>query len=180
VTQSTHRVLVVDDEPAVLEAARRSTFACEVLVESDARVVEDRVRRERPKLVVLDQWLGHEVRGHELANAIKRRDPAQLVVLWSAGLDVASMKFLLKRCLADDVFVKNMTFDELFAFVLGEQVPPEPDWNAVPSLEAVRRDLAIRALVRFGGNRSETARFLGKDRKTLVRWLAEPRAEADV
>jgi DNA-binding NtrC family response regulator len=173
VVRQIRRVLVVDDEQAVLDAARRSMPDCEVLVESDARVVEDRVWRDRPDLVVLDQWLNHDVHGHEVANAIKRRDPAQLVVLFSSGLDVAGMKYLLTRCAADDVFVKNITFDELLARIVGDAGPPEPDWKAVPTLDDLRGDLARRALARFSGNRSETARFLGHDRSTLKRWLGE-------
>jgi DNA-binding NtrC family response regulator len=177
VNREIHRVLVVDDEQAVLDAAMRSMPARDVLVERDARVAEDRVRRDRPDLVVLDQWLNHGLHGHELANSIKRHDPDQLVVLWSAGLDVPHMKWLLKRCLADNVFVKDITFDELLAkVVLGDEGLVEPEWNAIPTMKDLRRNLAKRALAHAGGNRSQAARNIGMSRKSLARWDEDPAA----
>lgn len=166
-----HRVLVVDDEQAVLDLAQRALRGREVLIESDARRVEERVTRECPDLVILDQWLNDGIRGHELANALKQRHPNQLIALWSAGLDALGMKYLLKNCSADHIDVKSGGFEQLIACVTGEATVKAPDWNAVPLLDDVRRNLVLRALAQCGGNRTEAARLLGVDRSTVIRWL---------
>ena len=90
------RILVVDDDAAfardgsALDAwarslnrsrrtVRRSSRAAGEAESSSHRPVVER-RHTRPRL----------------ANALKQRDPSQLVALWSSGLDVTGMKYLIK------------------------------------------------------------------------------------
>ena len=166
-----HRVMVVDDDVSFLAVALRSMPGRDVLVESDARRVEARVCNERPDLVIIDQWLNDDILGHELANTLKQRYPSMLVALWSSGLDVIGMKYLTKYSHADYVDIKTSNFDQLIACVSGTAVPEEPDWNAIPTIEDMRKELAVRTLARSRGNKSQAARLLRKDRTTFMRWL---------
>jgi len=141
VTRSIERVLVVDDEWEVLEAARAHLVDFEVLVERDPRRVQGRVDRDHPDTVILDQWLLDDVKGHELANELKELQPDLLVILWSGALDVHALRFLQKRCRADLIAPKT-SFKEVLDELLGAADICEPDWNAVSTLNEARRQCA--------------------------------------
>ncbi|NVB84734.1 MAG: response regulator [Kofleriaceae bacterium] len=170
--RSIARVLVVDDELELLRAARHQLTSCEVLVEDDPTRVQRRVERHEPDVVILDQWLLGDVKGHEIANSLKQQQPDILVVLWSAGLDVHALRYLQKRCQADLILPKT-SFSQLIEELLGLAAPLEPDWNAVLTLGDARRECARVAVTRSCGNKSEAARRLGVNRTTLIRLLRD-------
>jgi DNA-binding NtrC family response regulator len=167
------RVLVVDDSEAMLAAAVGQMPDYAVVTESDPGAVLSRVRRVRPDLVILDQWLGSdELTGHKLADEIKLNHPEIVVALWSASFEAVAIRYLQKRCLADKVMPK-MTFAQMIGEILGQLDPPEPDWSAILTFGDARRRCAENAVTRCGGNKSEAARRLGVNRTTLVRALSE-------
>jgi ActR/RegA family two-component response regulator len=132
-----------------------------------------RVRDDKPDLVILDQWLEDEVLGHEVANALKETNPDQFVVLWSGGLNVDALLFLYRHCRADYIDRKCNNYELVIARATRTTAVKEPDWSAVESIEDIRREMALRMLARCGGNKSEAARRLNKDRTTFIRWLRE-------
>lgn len=92
-------------------------------------------------------------------------------------MDVMFMRYLYRHSAADHIDVTTGDFEHLIACVTGDAVIAEPDWNAVPRVEGLRKELALRMLARSGGNKSAAARMLGKDRTTLIRWLSSDEAD---
>jgi DNA-binding NtrC family response regulator len=169
--------MVVDDDEEFLRIAREAMPKRTVLIECDARRVLERVEKERPDLVIVDQWLNGNIYGHELTDALKSRDPDLLVAVWSSGFDVVAMQYLAKYTRADHVDIKTYDFERLIDRVTGKAAPPEPNWRALPCVDEMRSELAERTLARCAGNKSAAARRLGVDRTTFMRWLRASRRD---
>jgi two-component system C4-dicarboxylate transport response regulator DctD len=111
------RVLIIDDEPLVLESTRRvlDLMGYETTGASDARRIVDRIREERPHVVLQDVRMpGLDVEG--LLHAI-REDPqirGTRVILFSADLDLS---LLQDRLHADGVLPKPFRPDEAEAAI---------------------------------------------------------------
>lgn len=80
-----HTVLLVDDDPAVLNALRRllRNEPYEVRATSSPRAALDWIRKDRVSLVVLDQRMP-ELCGTELAERVRRMSPRTVRVLLTA------------------------------------------------------------------------------------------------
>lgn len=169
------RVLVVDDEAKNLEAARSWMPDREVLVEDDPTRVIERVRSEKPCLVIVDLWLGPEASGDQVATAIKAENPKLPVAVISAGLDVRAALLLARNCTADLILPKQgrRTFDEILAFV-EDGIEPCRWGERDLTMSDVKREYAQRVVAQSGGNKSEAARRVGVSRMTMNRWLGDP------
>jgi len=167
------RVLVADDDPKQLEAARSWLHDREVLLEVDASKVVARVRDERPCLVILDLWQSdRELDGHKLAETIKAELPKLPVPVISAGLTPRVAAILARRGAADLILPKHgrRTFEEILAFV-ERGIEPDPWSDGESSIIEVKRDYARGVLARVGGNKAEAARRAGVTWATFHRWL---------
>jgi two-component system response regulator MprA len=115
-TAGSGRVLIVDDDPAVLNALRRvfSLEGYEVFTAGTGEIALDLVRRENPDLVVLDIMLPG-LDGLSVCQRIRRQSLVPILMLTArdtvpdrvAGLDSG----------ADDYLVKPFATDELLARV---------------------------------------------------------------
>jgi DNA-binding response OmpR family regulator len=109
-------VLVVDDEPKIVQLARdyleHAGFG--VVTASDGRSALDEVRRRRPDLVVLDLGLP-EVDGLDVTRAIRRDSNLPIVMLTARDDEVD--KLLGLELGADDYLTKPFSPRELVARV---------------------------------------------------------------
>ncbi len=87
--------------------------------------------------------------------------------------NIRELQNVIERCFAlapsDDITLASL------AHLVGEAPPPTAGTldfgSAVPSLEAMERQLIAAALRQTGGNKNQTARLLGIDRQRLYRKL---------
>lgn len=119
---ATGRILVVEDEPAILGFVRRGLIfeGYEVTTAADGREALDALRDAPPDLVVLDVMLpgvdGLEItRRLRAAEADEGRSP--LPVLMLTARDAVPDRVSGLRAGADDYLVKPFAFDELLARV---------------------------------------------------------------
>jgi two-component system response regulator MprA len=110
------RILVVDDDPAVLSALRRALVLenYQVAVASDAETALETAAATRPDLVVLDVVLPG-IDGFTACEHLRRSSPAPILML-SARDTVPDRVTGLNRG-ADDYLVKPFAVDELTARV---------------------------------------------------------------
>jgi len=162
-------ILVVDDEPTLLAAARRQLgMSFTVMTASDANSALVQARKHRPDLAILDLRLARDS-GLDLLRELKRELPTTTFVLCSGYLTVTSAA-AAAHAGAEHVLPKPIGFREIVRRVATEQeavVDPEE----TPSLAQVEWDHISRVLEDCGGNISEAARRLGIYRSSLQRRL---------
>ncbi len=113
-----HKILVVDDEPDILHEVsfilEKKGF--EVITAEDGQQALDRVKDNRPDLIVLDLWLplvdGIQV-GQTLKGCEQTKDIP--IILLTASADNIEMK--VKEALVDDYLLKPFDYHELLSKV---------------------------------------------------------------
>lgn len=111
------RVLVIEDEPAIVDFVRRGlqTEGFEVTCASDGTEGERRALADDVDLVVLDRMLpGRD--GLEVLAAVRRRKPALPVIVISARAEAAD-RIMAFDAGATDFLSKPFSFGELVARV---------------------------------------------------------------
>ena len=111
------RILVVEDDPAVLKALRRlfETEGYAVETQSDGQAALDSFRSSTPSAIVLDLRLP-KLSGGDVCKEIKAVAPTVPIVVLSAASDVSD-KVLLLELGADDYVTKPFSPRELLARV---------------------------------------------------------------
>ncbi|MFG2329770.1 response regulator transcription factor [Streptomyces sp. NPDC048604] len=177
------RILIVDDEPAVREALRRSLafegYATEEAVDGFDALAK--IESYRPELVVLDVQMPR-MDGLTAARRI-RASGATLPILMLTARDTVGDRVTGLDAGADDYLVKPFELDELFArirallrrssYVRAAEPQPEGDVLAFADL---RMNLATREVTR-GGRAVELTRteftllemFLAHPKQVLTR-----------
>lgn len=112
-----NRILVVEDDPAVLKALRRlfETEGYTVETQSDGKSALDSFRMSTPAAIVLDLRLP-KMSGRDVCKEIKAVTPNVPIVVLSAASDVSD-KVLLLELGADDYVTKPFSPRELLARV---------------------------------------------------------------
>jgi len=112
-----NRILVVEDDPAVLKALRRlfETEGYAVETQSDGKSALDSFRMSTPAAIVLDLRLP-KMSGRDVCKEIKAVTPNVPIVVLSAASDVSD-KVLLLELGADDYVTKPFSPRELLARV---------------------------------------------------------------
>ncbi len=108
------RILLVDDDPAIVRAVRRALEARSYTVEAfeaGAGVVEAAERR-RPDVVVLDLVLP-DIDGITLCREIRKLSDVPVIILSALGDDARKVQALDEG--ADDYLTKPFSMDELLA-----------------------------------------------------------------
>lgn len=107
-----YKVLVADDDPAIVDAVRMTLedegYRVETTVDG---TTEQRVRSDRPDLILLDIWMSG-VDGRDICRRLKA-DPATggiPVIMISANRDTET---LARQCGADDFIAKPFDIDTL-------------------------------------------------------------------
>lgn len=139
----TRRVMVVDDEPAILDVLRLILEDEGYEVLTATRQDEIRADQSRPELILLDIWLSG-VSGEQICRQLKG-DPATRdipVILVSANRDTAA---IAKHCGAEGFISKPFDLDEVLDLVgdyLGGDGSPCPSG---PDDQTLAADPAIAA-----------------------------------
>jgi len=109
-----HRILIVDDEPAILRAVRTALQARDYRVLTATRGEEaiDLVAIESPDVVVLDLGLP-DIDGLEVCRRIREWSSVPIIVLSAAGADDRKVAALDEG--ADDYITKPFSMPELLA-----------------------------------------------------------------
>lgn len=163
-------VLVVDDEPTLLAAARRQLGASyTVLTATDAETALEQARKQRPDVAILDLRLARDS-GIDLLRDLKRELPTTTFVLCSGYLSVTTA-VAAAQAGAEHVIQKPIGFREIIRRVANDEEEAAVDPAETPSLARVEWDHIGRVLEDCGGNISEAARRLGIYRSSLQRRL---------
>ncbi|APE22939.1 MULTISPECIES: response regulator transcription factor [Streptomyces] len=173
------RILIVDDEPAVREALRRS-LAFEGYGTQDAVDGVDALARMEsyaPDLVVLDVQMPR-MDGLTAARRI-RASGSTVPILMLTARDTVGDRVTGLDAGADDYLVKPFELDELFARIrallrrssYARATAGAPDTGDVLSFEDLRMDLATREVTRGG----RTVELTRTEFTLLEMFLAHPR-----
>ncbi len=163
-------ILVVDDEPSLLAAARRQLgMSYTVLTATDADGAIEQARKQRPDLAILDLRLARDS-GIDLLRELKRELPTTIFVLCSGYLSVTTA-VAAAHAGAEHVLPKPIGFREIIRRVANDEEEAAVDADDTPSLARVEWDHISRVLDDCGGNISEAARRLGIYRSSLQRRL---------
>ncbi|MEU4079652.1 response regulator transcription factor [Streptomyces venezuelae] len=173
------RILIVDDEPAVREALRRS-LAFEGYGTQDAVDGMDALARMEsyaPDLVVLDVQMPR-MDGLTAARRI-RASGSTVPILMLTARDTVGDRVTGLDAGADDYLVKPFELDELFARIrallrrssYARATAGAPDTGDVLSFEDLRMDLATREVTRGG----RTVELTRTEFTLLEMFLAHPR-----
>lgn len=146
------RVLVVDDEPAILRAVQTNLGAHAFRVEtaSNARDALDAVARVRPDLILLDLGLP-DMDGLEVIRAIRKRANTPIVVL--SAREAEHDKVAALDLGADDYLTKPFGINELLARVrvaLRHAASPTVGTEPIIRLGEVEVNLGTRRLLANG------------------------------
>ena len=145
------RILVVDDDPAILRMMRRvlEVDGYDVLLAPDGDAALDVMRQDAADLVILDLMLpGRD--GFDVCRTLRRESTVPILML--TARDEATDKVAGLDCGADDYVVKPFNPDEMLARVraLLRRVQPRgvevlrfQDVELVPSTREVRRADAL-------------------------------------
>ncbi len=108
------RILVVDDDPAILRAVRRALegHGYDISTAETAREALDIHRRTRPEVILLDLVLPDGT-GIDVCAQIRKTSDVPIVVLSAVGDDAIKVEAL--DCGADDYLTKPFSMDELMA-----------------------------------------------------------------
>ncbi|MER5440548.1 response regulator transcription factor [Streptomyces sp. NPDC002790] len=172
------RILIVDDEPAVLEALQRSLafegYGTEVAV--DGADALEKVASYRPDLVVLDVQMPR-MDGLTAARRMRATGSTTPILMLTAR-DTVGDRVTGLDAGADDYLVKPFELDELFARVRAllrrssyGATGDEADDNDALSFADLRMDLTTREVTR-GGRAVELTRT---EYTLLEMFLAHPR-----
>jgi len=111
----TRRVLILDDDPSLLEALNEALKAeFRVLLASDARTAEILLTQEPVDLIILDVVLGHENGLDFLTKLRQKRDVPVLVISAFGNKEVV---LAAMRSRANDYLDKPFTLSQLYAKV---------------------------------------------------------------
>lgn len=140
------KILVVEDEPALLEALRYnfSREGYQVITASDGAEAVDRARQERPDLIVLDLMLP-KLDGLEVCR-ILRRDMTVPILMLTARVEEVDRVVGLELG-ADDYVTKPFSLRELLARV-----------RAMLRRAGMATSLQGEAVIRVGGLEVDPAR----------------------
>ena len=140
------RILVVDDEPAVVDVLVYNLVRAnyEVLVARDGAQALTRARRDQPDLIILDLMLP-QVDGLEVCRALRRERDVPIIMLTARDSEVDRVVGL--ELGADDYVVKPFSVRELMARV-----------GSVLRRATPRQDEVETDLVKAGGLTMDTAR----------------------
>ena len=113
---ASRRVMVVDDDPVVLEVTRErlASAGYAVSVRSSAFGTSAAIIRERPDIVLLDVSMPG-IAGNVLADLVRERTEHPVsIILYSSG-DRANLEDLARRCGACGVIQKTPSAASFFA-----------------------------------------------------------------
>ncbi len=154
-TQSTQRVLVVDDDASLSEmlgiVLRSEGF--EPLFESDGRAAVATFRQAQPDLVLLDLMLPG-LGGLEVCQAIRRESGVPIVMLTARGDTEDIVRGL--ECGADDYVVKPFKPAELVARVRARLRRQDDDGPETLGIDDVSIDVQAHEVMRDGSPLSLT------------------------
>jgi DNA-binding NtrC family response regulator len=179
---SFRRILVVDDEPAVLEYLKRALVAngyevtAATSVEEALEILDDGL-----DLIITDVNLGSE-KCFDIAEAAAQRHPAPQVIAISGNADGAD-GLALGRAGVSAFLSKPFRSDELLELIEGLQAPRHleldavvrrvvGDWPMPDVIASVRRSMVFEALARTHGNKAKAAALLGISRQNLQNILS--------
>ncbi|MEU5215178.1 response regulator transcription factor [Streptomyces sp. NPDC020807] len=173
------RILIVEDEPAVREALRRSLAfeGYETQDAVDGLDALDRLQTYAPDLVVLDVQMPR-MDGLTAARRI-RASGSTVPILMLTARDTVGDRVTGLDAGADDYLVKPFELDELFARIRAllrrssyapAGAPPAADEDVL-SFEDLRMDLATREVTRNG----RTVELTRTEYTLLEMFLAHPR-----
>jgi two-component system KDP operon response regulator KdpE len=146
-----HKVLIVDDEPHIRRliqtALTRADYA--TLEAENAREAHDRIRQDRPEVVLLDLGLPDRD-GLELVPLLKRNAETTLIVI--SARDATEEKVAALDLGADDYLTKPFDTDELLARLRVALRNRMTRGGGVPALTAgdLSIDLLERKIVKAG------------------------------
>lgn len=149
--KSRHKVLIVDDEPHIrrlIQAALvRADYA--TIEAGNARDTLDRMREERPEVVLLDLGLPDRD-GLELVPLVKKESDATLIIV--SARDATEEKVAALDLGADDYLTKPFDTDELLARVRVALRNRMTRGGGVPAVTAgnVTIDLLERRIIKAG------------------------------
>ncbi|EKD64480.1 MAG: Response regulator receiver [uncultured bacterium] len=108
------RILIVDDDPAILDALRivLEMEGYEVITLSSTDKIYKEVRSRKPSLILLDIWLPGGIDGTEVTRFIKAQEDLShiSVILISA---VSNIRKMFKNSHADDFLAKPFDIDDV-------------------------------------------------------------------
>ena len=148
------RILVVDDDPALLRALRINLTARRYTVDlapTGAKALEAATKHP-PDLVIVDLGLP-DMDGVDVIEGIRGWLPVPVIVLSARHLEPAKVRALDAG--ADDYVTKPFGMDELLARVraaLRRAAPPTAPETAVTVTDAFTVDLTARRVVRNGSD----------------------------
>ena len=159
-------VLIVDDDPGLRGALARGfrVQGLRVLTAADYSEAVALVERERPALAVVDLNLGFES-GLDVLRGIKALEPATAVLMLTGYPTFASA--------VDAIHLGAISYLPKPASpkaILAELARKRAEMPS--SLSGIEEAHILRVLAECGGNRSDAARRLGIDRRTLQRRLS--------
>ena len=159
-------VLIIDDEPSVLAAARRSLRTqCTVATADSVDRGLELAREYSFDVAIIDLRIAGDS-GLEMLRTLKSERPGTFAVLYSGFLSVPTA-VAATRAGADLVLSKPISFRDILARIGTDQPVPEE----TPTLARVEWDHIARVLEDCDGNISEAARRLGIYRSSLQRKL---------
>ncbi|MBV8083393.1 MAG: response regulator transcription factor [Chloroflexi bacterium] len=166
----TARILVVDDDPAVLSGLRRALAfeGYDVLVAADGDSALANAQSGHPDLVVLDVMLPG-MDGFTVCEELRRQSSAPILML-TAKDTVPDRVHGLDRG-ADDYLVKPFAIDELEARIRALLRRYTPSTDARLSYADVQLDLGAREAYR----RQRLLRLTPREYDLLVAFLRHPR-----
>jgi two-component system KDP operon response regulator KdpE len=150
--QSGARILVVDDEPAILRAVQTNLSGHGFRVDTATTGQEalDATTRVRPDLLLLDLGLP-DMDGLDVIRTIRERTSTPIVVLSARGAENAKVAALDLG--ADDYLTKPFGVNELLARIrvaLRHAAKPSTGTDAVIRLGEIEVDLALRRVTAQG------------------------------
>ena len=176
-------ILVVDDEADIRDLVsgllEDEGHAVRVAANSDEALAA--IRARKPSLAILDIWMqGGGLDGLELLEVVKELDPDLPVVMISGHGNIRQLRNNIERLL---ILATGDPAETITADMLAQEVATSNGGGAnlggertiaLPLREArevFEREYLAAQIMRFGGNISRTAAFIGMERSALHRKL---------